>query len=140
MIIEGDDLYSFVQKRENQPWIWRALDRETREVVGVSIGNRTREGARNPWNSLPRVDRLNAISYTDFWSSHEPVIPFQRHHPVRKKSGKTNHIERLHCTLRQRLSRPVRKTLSFSKSLENPIGAIGYFLHHYNRMLCIRSL
>ncbi|MGD1921735.1 MAG: IS1 family transposase, partial [Pleurocapsa sp.] len=38
-------------------------------------------------------------------------------------------------TLGQRVSRLVRKTLSFSKSLENHIGAIWYFVHYYNDSL-----
>jgi hypothetical protein len=37
--------------------------------------------------------------------------------------------------MRQRISRLVRKTLSFSKKLENHIGAIWYFIHHYNASL-----
>ncbi len=40
-----------------------------------------------------------------------------------------------HCTLRQRVSRMVRKTLSFSKNVANYIGAIWYFVHHYNASL-----
>jgi hypothetical protein len=35
-------------------------------------------------------------------------------------------------TLRQRLSRLVRATLSFSKKVENHIGAIKCFICHYN--------
>ena len=42
-----------------------------------------------------------------------------RHQPVGKESGLTSYIERLNNTLRQRISRLVRKTLSFSKKLEN---------------------
>ena len=37
--------------------------------------------------------------------------------------------------LRQRVSRLVRKTLSFSKKLTNHIGAAWLFIHHYNRSL-----
>jgi len=33
------------------------------------------------------------------------------------------------------MSRLVRKSLSFSKKLENHIGAIFYFIHYYNAML-----
>ncbi|HEY9821092.1 MAG TPA: IS1 family transposase, partial [Candidatus Sericytochromatia bacterium] len=43
--------------------------------------------------------------------------------------------ERFNCTLRQRISRLVRKTLSFSKKLDNHLGAIWYFIHHYNASL-----
>jgi len=63
------------------------------------------------------------------------IFPSLRHQPVGKDSGKTNHIERFNNTLRQRVSRIVRKTLSFSKKLENHIGAIWYFIHHYNYVL-----
>jgi insertion element IS1 protein InsB len=45
---------------------------------------------------------------------------------------KTNHIERFNCTLRQRVSRLVRSALSFSKKLDHHIGAIKFFLCHYN--------
>jgi IS1 family transposase len=51
---------------------------------------------------------------------------------VGKESGQTNHIERFNGTLRLRASRLVRKALSFSKKLANHIGAIWYFIHHYN--------
>jgi IS1 family transposase len=55
---------------------------------------------------------------------------------VGKDSGKTNHIERFNKTWRQRVSRIVRNTLSFSKKIENNIGAIWYFIHHpYNYVL-----
>jgi hypothetical protein len=60
------------------------------------------------------------------------VLATKRHKAVGKETGKTNYIERFNCTLRQRVSRLVRKTLSFSKKLENHIGAIWNFIHHYN--------
>ncbi len=49
--------------------------------------------------------------------------------------GQTSHSERLNNTLRQRTSRLVRKTLSFSKKVENHSDAIWYFVHHYNASL-----
>lgn len=54
-----------------------------------------------------------------------------------KETGKTNYIERFNCTMRQRIARLVRKTLSFSKKLENYIGAIWLFIHHYNKSLYV---
>ena len=48
-----------------------------------------------------------------------------------------NYIERFNCTMRQRVSRLVRKTLSFSKKLENHIAAIWFFIHHYNSSLLV---
>jgi insertion element IS1 protein InsB len=75
------------------------------------------------------------VAYTDFWSAYGLVFPEKRHKAVGKETGKTSYIERFNCTMRQRVSRLVRKTLSFSKKLENHIGAIWLFVHHYNASL-----
>ncbi len=125
-------MWSFVRIKINKKWIWLAIDKDSKEIVGLHVGKRDRVGAKGLWDSLPPVYRQCAVSYTDFRSAYEEILPVKRHRPVGKESGKTNHIERFNCTLRQRVSRLVRKTLSFSKNLENHIGAIWNFVHHYN--------
>jgi len=69
------------------------------------------------------------------WEAYEKVVPSKRHFAVGKETGLTSYIERLNNTLRQRISRLVRKTLSFSKKLENHIGAIWNFIHEYNQQI-----
>jgi len=101
----------------------------------MHVGSRDEQGATGLWRALPAVYRQCAVCYTDFWKSYLAVIPSKRHKPVGKESGKMNRIERFNCTLRQRVSRLVRKTLSFSKKWENHVGAIWYFIHHYNASL-----
>ena len=123
--------------KDNQQWLWLALDRDTREIVGCFVGARSRAGAEGLWQSLPGGYRQCAVAYTDFWSAYAQIFPSQRHQSVGKDTGKTSYIERFNCTLRQRVSRLVRETLSFSKKLENHIGAIWYFIHHYNASLPI---
>jgi insertion element IS1 protein InsB len=49
-----------------------------------------------------------------------------------KNARKTNHVERLNNTLRQRLSRLGRDTRSCSTKLANHIGAITFFICHDN--------
>ena len=119
----------------NKKWVWLALDTATREIVGVFVGSRGKTGAKGLWHSLPTVYRQCAVLYTDFWKAYAEVFPSKRHKAVGKSSGSTNHIERFNCTLRQRVSRLVRSTLSFSKKFENHIGAIWTFVHHYNASL-----
>ena len=145
-------MWSFVGDKGNKQWIWLAIDESTKEIVGVFVGRRSRAGARGLWRSLPPIHRQCAVAYTDFWErcdpaslcgareraprqAYEQVIPSKRHRAVGKETGQTNAIERFNCTLRQRVSRLVRKTLSFSKKLENHIGAIWLFVHHYNQSL-----
>lgn len=132
LTIQCDELWSFVDHKGNKQWVWLALDADTREIVGVYIGSRDEAAARQLWAALPPVYRQCAIAYTDFWAAYGIVFPRKRHRAVGKETGKTSHIERFNNTLRQRVSRLVRKTLSFSKSLQNHIGAIWYFVHHYN--------
>jgi len=132
LTIECDELWSFVGDKKRKVWIWLAIDRNTKEIVGVYVGSRDQESALALWQSLPPVYRQCAVCYTDFWQAYSCVLPKKRHKAVGKDSGQTNHIERFNCTLRQRISRLVRQTLSFSKKLENHIGAIWIFIHHYN--------
>jgi len=135
LTIECDEMWSFVQNKGNKQWIWLALDVDTKEIVGVYVGARDQTGAQGLWDSLPPVYRQCAVAYTDFWAAYAAILPAKRQRAVGKATGKTNHIERFNCTLRQRISRLVRKTLSFSKKLENHIGAIWYFVHYYNASL-----
>ena len=72
------------------------------------------------------------LAFTDYWTAYAAIIPEEKHFAVGKDSGLTAYIERFNGTVRQRVSRLVRKSLSFSKSLTNHIGAIKYFICDYN--------
>lgn len=135
LTVQMDELWSFVDDKGNKQWVWLAIDADTREIIGCHIGDRSRTSARQLWQSLPAVYRQCAKVYTDHWEAYETVIPSKRHFAVGKESGLTSYIERLNNTMRQRVSRLVRKTLSFSKKLENHIGAIWTFIHEYNRLV-----
>jgi insertion element IS1 protein InsB len=130
-----DEMWSFVGNKQNKQWIWLALDADTREIVGVYMGDRSRKSAQRLWQSLPAVYRQCALAYTDFWEAYQGVLPSKRHCAVGKDSGKTSYMERFNNTLRQRVGRLVRKTLSFSKKLVNHIGAVWFFINHYNALL-----
>jgi insertion element IS1 protein InsB len=132
LTLECDELWSFVRSKRAPSWIWLALDRDTREIVGMAVGDRDQETGQRLWDSIPSVYRQCAVSYTDFWFVYPRILPSKRHRPGGKETGGTAHIERFNNTLRQRISRLVRKTLAFSKKLENHIGAIWTFIHHYN--------
>ena len=125
------------RNKDNKQWIWLAIDASIKEIVGVYIGKITQAGAQGLWDFLPPVYRQCAVSYTDFWSAYETVFPQKRYKAVGKETGLTNYIERFNNTMRQRISRLVIKTLSFSKKLSNHIGTIWYFIHEYNASLSI---
>lgn len=86
-----DELWSFVDHQGNKQWVWLALDAETREIVGVHIGNRSAASAGALWQSMPPVYRQCALIYSDFWAAIELVLPSRRHHAVGKETGKTSY-------------------------------------------------
>jgi IS1 family transposase len=84
------------------------------------------------WNKLPAEYRQHATLLTDVYIFYQDVMPASQHRVVTKASRKTNHIERLNCAFRQRVSRLVLATFTVSKKLDNHVGAIQCFLSHYN--------
>jgi len=129
---EVDELWSFVGKKANRQWIWIALDATTRQVIAFHVGDRSGQSAEALWEKIPTVYQERALFYTDQYEVYKGVIPSAQHRAISKLARRTNHIERFNCTLRQRVSRLVRATLSFSQKLTNHIGAIKYFICDYN--------
>ena len=123
---------SFVGNKWTQWWIRVALDADTRQVAAMAAGDRSEKTARDLWEALPPEYRDGAAVRTDFWAAYAAVVPAERHQAGGKGTGITCHVERFWCTVRQRCSRFVRKTLSFSKCFVNHVGALWYFIRAYN--------
>ena len=131
-VLELDELWSFVGgKKEGECWLWVALCRRTRQVVAYMLGDRSEQSARWLRRALP-PDYLCRATRSDFWLSYEPVFPARTHRCCAKQAGQTCHAERFFCTARQRVSRLVRKTLSFSKNFDMHELWLRIFLTHYN--------
>ncbi|MBC8111910.1 MAG: IS1 family transposase [Verrucomicrobia bacterium] len=128
--LEADELWSFVGSKANKQWIWLAIDRQTNLIVGFHLGERDGENALGLWLSIPELIREQAFFFTDNLPAYREVFGKKQHRAEGKRE--TLKIERFNNTLRQRCSRLVRKTLSFSKKWEHHYLAIFYFLIHYN--------
>lgn len=130
--IQLDELWSFVGNKANKQWLWLALNPHNRQIVAFHVGSRSGEDAELFYQKIPEVFKQNTAFFSDYWQAYVKAFEKEEHFGVGKDSGLTAYIERFNCTLRQRASRLVRKTLSFSKSLENHVGAIKYFICNYN--------
>jgi IS1 family transposase len=130
---EADEIWSFVVSKENRQWVWIALDIATKQVLAFYVGDRSASSAQQLWRRIPQVYRDHATFYTDGLAAYKTVLPAKRHQVCAKSSGHTNIIERFNCTLRQRVSRLVRFSLSFSTAVKHHIGAIKYFICSYNK-------
>src|SRR6266550_9251231 len=134
MVIELDELWSYVYEKSQKKWIWLAQCRATRQILAYAIGDRSQATGTILWERIPPIYRMGQC-YTDFWEAYGKMIPSRQHHAVGKETGQTAHIERFNNTLRQRLARLVRKTLSFSKSDVMHEICIKLFLHQYNQSI-----
>jgi len=102
--------------------------------VAFVVGDRSEATCRRLWAQVPPAYQ-QAHCYSDFWAAYQKVLPDEQHTPGGKDSGLTAHVARWHNTLRQRLARFVRKTLSFSKSDEMHELCLRLFIHRYNLSL-----
>lgn len=118
-------------KKSQKRWVWLALCRRTRQIVAYVIGDRSEKTCRKLWEHIP-TEYKACRTFSDFWEAYQKVFPDDTHQSVGKESGQTSHIKRWNNTLRQRLARFVRKTLSFSKSDHFHEAALRLFIHRYN--------
>ena len=130
-MLELDELWSFVQNKDQECWLWVALCRRTRQVVAYTIGDRSQEGALSLREHVPEGYRRRATR-SDYWLAYEGAFPARTHRFCAKAEGETNHAERWFGTLRARLGRLVRRAYSFSKKVERHLEAIHLFIASYN--------
>ena len=131
-VLELDELWSFVGSKANARWVGIALCRQTRQVVAYFVGDRSAESARALRERIPVAYRCRATR-SDWWLAYDEVFARRTHRSCDKEAGETCHVERWNNTLRQRLGRFVRKTLSFSKCGRMHELALRLFIHQYNQ-------
>jgi insertion element IS1 protein InsB len=108
------------------------MDATTRQIMAFHVGDRSRNSGTALWANIPLVYREHATFPTDQYAVYQGVIPAAQQRAIMKHARKTTHIERCNNTLRQRVSRLVRDTLSFSTKLAHHIGAIKFSICHDN--------
>ncbi len=136
-VLEFDELCGFCGKKENKQWLWAALCKQTRQIVAYVIGDRSELTFKRLLRKIP-LAYLRCKSYSDFWKSYKILCSKGNHRQVGKGSGKTNHIERYWATLRARITRYVRKSLSFSRKLKYHHLVTKLFMVNYNQE-CINT-
>ncbi len=68
-ILELDELWSFVYRKSKKVRVWLALCRESRQVVGFVLGDRSRATCERLWQALPETYK-QATCYSDLWEAY----------------------------------------------------------------------
>jgi IS1 family transposase len=109
-------------------------------LTAFFIGNHDVAACQQLWQCIPS-NYARCATRSDAWQAYAAVPAPQQHQSVGKETGETAHQERWYNTLRQRLARFVRKSLSFSKSdLKLYWWTLGFILHHNQRMIVSLTL
>ena len=110
--VELDEMWSFVFSKQNQRWLWLALDHQTGKILAYTFGKRK----DTVFRIFQEILEPFAITmfYTDDWGSYSRNLQSDLH-IIGKKHTQT--IERKNLTLRTRIKRLCRKTICFSKSV-----------------------
>lgn len=127
--LQLDEAWSFVGRKKNKAWIWVAFEPNTKQVVAFHIGGRGTDSAKALWKKIPHRMRQHCYFETDEWDAYRSVIPFDRHYVGKDQ---TYHVEGFWSGVRARVSRLVRKSLSFSKNWDNHVAAIRYYFWQFN--------
>lgn len=108
---EADEMWSFVQSKKRQRWLWHAINHETGQVLAYVLADH-KDQALVELKALLEPFGIQTF-YTDGWGAYARLLD-EDQHVVGK--GNTQKIERKHLTLRTRIKRLARKTICFSKS------------------------
>lgn len=121
-----DEMWSFVKNKNNQRWLWHAINHATGEVLAYVFGEK-KDKVFLEFKKLLSPFGIKHF-YTDDWGSYERKLP-QSQHTVSKSN--TQQIERKHLTFRTRIKRLARKTICFSKLEKMHDIVIGLFINRY---------
>ena len=104
-------------------WLWWAIDRATKRILGWTLGDRGTETAERLEAQLPHAPHLTFA--TDFWHPYAKIFGAENH--VQGKAH-TFTIESLNNRIRCYLARLKRKTHSYSKCRVNLAASILFFI------------
>jgi len=110
---EIDEMWSFVGKKQDQRWLWHAIDHHTGQVLAYVFGRRKDEVFLQ-LKALLGPFGLTRF-HTDHWGAYTRHLDAEVHSPGKRNTQK---IERKHLTLRTRIKRLARKTSCFSKTTQ----------------------
>jgi insertion element IS1 protein InsB len=113
IILELDEMWHYVQQKRQKLWIWKALDRDTGQLLDWECGRRDKTTLKKLVDRLARWDVK--VYCTDSWGTYASVIPQDK--LVQGKTT-THDIERHHCRQRHWFGRFKRKSIIVSKSTE----------------------
>jgi insertion element IS1 protein InsB len=123
---EMDEMWSFVEHKGQQRWLWHAIDHQSGAVLAYVLGSH-QDAVFLQLQTLLAPFHISRF-YTDDWGAYQRHLPAAQHEIGKENTQK---IARKHLTLRTRIKRLARKTICFSKSIQMHDIVLGLFINRY---------
>ena len=130
--LEIDELVIRFRFKRRYRYLWLAVSRLTRQVIGFCLGDRSVKTLQRLWFSLP-ADYRRKLVYSDFYEAYARWFAPWQHRPSNKGSGKTSMVEGLNNKWRNRISGLVRKSVCV-RYLEDLERRLWLVLHGHNQL------
>lgn len=129
-----NELWTFVQRKSNDRWVWLAFSRASLQVLAFAVGRRDLSCAQELWKKVPSPWNQRMV-FTDAYPVYDRLFaskPLQ-HCVGRKREGLTSVVEGANNALRQRVSYLGRKSAAFARSTQWLETRMHWFIHHWNQ-------
>jgi insertion element IS1 protein InsB len=127
--IECDEIRSFVQNKATKCWIWLAICKAIKLILGFVTGSRGKKTCGMFYEKISKFTNSNTVFYTDWCEAYLSSIPKDQH-----KQGKdqTYTIEGYDSNFRDDLQRLTRRTKAYSKSQEYLEASLYLYIASHN--------
>ena len=126
--VEMDEMWSFVKNKKKRCWIWLAICRFTKLVIGFVTGTRGKKTGKKLYDKIKDLD--TKMYYTDYWKPYEKFLPKEKHIQSKKE---TYTVEGYNASFRDDLRRLTRKTRAYSKSQDMLNLSLNLYIAKYNQ-------
>jgi len=127
--IECDEMWHYLQKKDKKCWIWVAICRVTKLIIGFFTGGRGKRTGRKFYNQIKPFVTPQTKLYTDYWEAYTDFIPSEQHIQSKKE---TYTVEGYNTSFRDDLQRLTRKTRAYSKKQANLDASLYLYIASHN--------
>ena len=113
IVLQLDEIWHYLKNKRGKLWIWKALDRDTGQLLDWECGRRDKRTLKK---MVDRRAQWDVKMYCpDKWATYASVIPQDK---LVQSKATTHDIERNHCRQRHWFGRFKRKSIIVSTSKE----------------------
>lgn len=129
--VQIDEMYSFVYQKNKKVWIFYAYAPETKEILAITMGKRSKKQLRSLMLQLKHLKIDIAFYCTDRFEGFKDLLPYFQH-----LIGKqfTRNIEGINTLIRSKIARLHRRTTKFSKKLVYQWFLLKIFIFYLNEL------